>query len=364
MKIASIRSWIAHLPIEQPFTGVGVNPNARRPFVAIRMLTDDGVEGIGVTSFGAALTRTLQCAVDQLGELVIGEDPLRIEHIRKKLHAAAAPAGPEGIFTLALSAIDIALWDIKGKATGLPLWRLLGGGRESVPTYASGALMRTMSDNDAVVASQRMVEGGFREIKMHLAMSDDGDAARDVARARLVRDVIGPEIRLMADANQRWRVDQAISIGHRLEEFNFIWLEDVAACQDFPGLAHVAASLITPISSGEMLWGLTAFRKLIEARATDIVMIDLLRVGGITAWMKIAALAEAFNLPVVSHLLPEIHVHLIGAVPNGLTVEYMPWSFRLYESVPLPADGTLAMPTAPGLGLRLNDDALKHYAPS
>jgi L-alanine-DL-glutamate epimerase-like enolase superfamily enzyme len=361
MKVTAYRTWLANLPIEQPFTRIGENPHARRAFIALELITDAGIAGIGVTSFGGKLTRALKCAVDDLAELTLGHDPLRIEAMRRMLHDAAAPAGPEGIFTLALAAIDIALWDIKGKACNQPLWELLGGSRQKVPTYASGALMRGMSADLVTTACERMLEKGFREIKMHLAMSDDGHVGSDLARARLVRDAIGPDIKLMADVNQRWRVDQAITIGSRLEEFNFTWLEDVTSCQDYAGLAQVAAALTTPIASGELLWGLAPFRQLIESRATDIVMIDLLRAGGITTWMKIAALAEAFNLPVVTHLLPEIHLHLIGAIPNGLTVEYMPWSFRLFEETPLPVDGSLTMPTLPGLGLQLDYQALAHY---
>ena len=363
MKITGYRSWIANLPIEQPFTQVGVNPDAKRAFIALELLTDDGLIGIGVTSFGGKLTKPLKCAVDEFAALTVGADPLRIEAVRRMLYDAAAPAGPEGIFMLAMAAIDIALWDVKGKALNQPLWRLLGGKRDKVPTYASGALMRTMAPDLVTTACERMIAYGFREIKMHLAISDVGRVDIDIERAKLVRSVIGPEVKLMADINQRWRVDQALSIGSRLEEFNFAWLEDITSCQDFAGLARVAASLATPLASGELLWGLTPFRELIDARATDIVMIDLLRAGGITTWMKIAALAEASNMPVVTHLLPEIQMHLIAGIPNGLTVEYMPWSFRLYEEVPLPVDGALSLSTEPGLGLKLNHQALEHYAP-
>jgi L-talarate/galactarate dehydratase len=362
MKITAYRTWIANLPIEQPFTRIGENPHATRAFIALELTTGEGIVGVGVTSFGAKLTKALKCAVEEFAELILGRDPLHIGAIRRTLYDAAAPAGPEGIFTLALAAIDIALWDIMGKACNQPLWQLLGGNRQKVPTYASGALMRGMSADLVATACERMLEHGFREIKMHLAMSDDGHVGGDLERARLVRGVIGPDIKLMADVNQRWRVDQAIQIGSRLAEFNFTWLEDVTACQDYAGLAQIAATLTTPIAGGELLWGLTAFRQLIEARATDIVMIDLLRAGGITTWMKIAALAEAFHLPVVSHLLPEIHGHLISAIPNGLTVEYMPWSFRLFEETPQPVDGSLTMPDLPGLGLTLDYQALAHYA--
>ncbi len=165
----------------------------------------------------------------------------------------------------------------------------------------------------------------------------------------------------MADINQRWRVEQAIAIGRRLEELGLAWLEDVTSAEDFPGLARVADALATPVCGGEYLWGIAPFRHMLEARSVDIVMIDLVRVGGITQWLKVAGMAEAFNLPVVSHLLPEVHVHLIGAIPNGLTVEYMPWTVRLFEDVPRPDAGALALPERPGLGLAFDRDAVKRF---
>jgi L-alanine-DL-glutamate epimerase-like enolase superfamily enzyme len=140
------------------------------------------------------------------------------------------------------------------------------------------------------------------------------------------------------------------------------WLEDVTTADDYQGLARVADALATPVAGGEYLYGPAPFRQMLEARSVDIVMIDLMRAGGITGWLKIAGMAEAYNLPVVSHLVPEIHVHLIAAVPNGLTVEYMPWTFALFEEVPVPEKGELAVPRKPGLGLKFDEAALKRYA--
>jgi L-alanine-DL-glutamate epimerase-like enolase superfamily enzyme len=172
---------------------------------------------------------------------------------------------------------------------------------------------------------------------------------------------VGPDIDLMCDINQRWDVRQAISIGKRIEEYHLFWLEDVVAHDDYPGLASVTAALATPVAGGEYVYGLVPFRHMLEARSVDIVMIDVLRAGGITQWLKIAGMAEAFNLPVVNHLYPEISVHLVAAVPHGLTVEYMPWSSKLYEEVPLPEKGELAVPNRPGLGLKFDRDVLKRY---
>jgi L-alanine-DL-glutamate epimerase-like enolase superfamily enzyme len=199
-------------------------------------------------------------------------------------------------------------------------------------------------------------------MKTQLALPGDTSPEREVERIRLIRESVGPNIDLMCDINQRWDVRQAISIGSRVEEYHLFWLEDMVAHDDYPGMASVAAALATPIAAGEYVYGLVPFRHMLEARSVDIVMIDVLRAGGITQWLKIAAMAEAFNLPVVNHLYPEISVHLVAAIPHGLTVEYMPWSSRLYEEVPLPRNGELAVPEKPGLGLKFDKEALKRYA--
>jgi L-talarate/galactarate dehydratase len=361
MKITRVQSQIVKLPAEEPLAG---GPGFYRPFfefVALRMLTDEGIEGLGITFFGWALTATLKHAVDQLSEFVIGEDPLRIEALGRKVRNAVAGAGPGGISTLAYSAIDIALWDIKGKALGQPLATLLGGLRDRVPTYASGALSRTSPLEHVVKAGPLLVEKGFKQMKMQLALPGETTPTREVERARLIREAVGPDIDLMCDINQRWSVNQAIDIGRRIEDVHLYWLEDVTVHDDYAGLARVADALATPLAGGECVYGITPFRHMLEARSVDIVMIDLLRVGGIANWMKVAGMAEAFNVPVVSHLLPEIHVHLVAAIPNGLTVEYMPWSFRLFEEVPVPVKGELAVPSKPGLGLVFNRDIMHKF---
>jgi L-alanine-DL-glutamate epimerase-like enolase superfamily enzyme len=360
MKIARVKSQIVKLPAGEPLAG---GPGFYRPFfefVTVRMETDQGIEGIGVTFFGWVLTAALKQAVEQLSELAVGEDPLRTEAVGHKLRNAASGAGPGGISTLAFSAIDMALWDIKGKALGQPLAALLGGLRDRVPTYASGALSRSYPLEHVLKAGPRLVEKGFRQMKMQLALPGDTTPAREVERARLIREAVGPDVDLMCDINQRWSVNQAIDIGRRIEDVCLYWLEDVTAHDDYSGLARVADALTTPLAGGECVYGITPFRHMLETRSVDIVMIDLLRVGGIANWMKVAGMAEAFNLPVVSHLLPEIHVHLVSAIPNGLTVEYMPWSFKLFEEVPVPVNGQLTVPAKPGLGIEFSR-ALDRY---
>jgi L-alanine-DL-glutamate epimerase-like enolase superfamily enzyme len=362
MKISRIQTQIVRLPADEPLAGGPTEPGATRNIVTLRIQTDAGVEGIGYTFFGAALTSALKQAVETLGALTVGEDPLRTEAITAKLRTASAGCGPGGILTLAISAIDIALWDIKGKALNLPLWQMIGGARERVPTYASGALMRNFPLDHLVKAGRKLVEKGFRQMKTQLALPGDTSPAIEVDRIRRMRESVGPDIDLMCDINQRWRVEQAIDIGKRIEDVHLYWLEDVTAHDDYPGLARVSAALDTPVAGGEYLYGPVPFRHMMEARSVDIIMIDLMRAGGVTGWLKIAGMAEAFNLPVVSHLVPEIHVHLIAAIPNGLTVEYMPWTAGLFEEVPQPVKGELAVPKKPGLGLKFDEAAIKRYA--
>lgn len=358
MKITHASTALVALPHDEPLADGPTTPGTKN-FVALKLGTDQGIEGLGFTFFGGALDKALLSAVESFAALTIGEDPLRIEFIVNKLRAAALSAGPGGILTLALSAIDIALWDIKGKACDQPVAALAGGHRSRVNTYASGALMRHFPLAHVEKAAALLKSRGFRQMKTQLALPGDTNPVKEIERIRVVRDAIGYETDLMCDINQRWDVRQAISIGKQVDPFRLFWLEDVTTCDDYDGLARVTHALDTPVAGGEYVYGIAPFRQMLEARSVDIVMIDVLRAGGITQWLKIAGMAEAFNLPVVSHLAPEIHVHLISAIPNGLTVEYMPWSSRLFKEVPQPKDGQLTVPQKPGLGLEFDPKVVK-----
>src|SRR5215469_3367297 len=181
MKISAIRSDIVALPADEPLADAAENPSGTRPIVTLEVETDDGITGVGVAYFGGALTGALRSTVDELGALIVGDDPHRVEAVVAKLRAAAGSAGPGGIFHLAVSALDMALWDIRGKALNMPLWKLLGGARERVPTYASGALMRGLSLDRVVTAAATLKQKGFREMKTQLALPGDTTPAKEVA---------------------------------------------------------------------------------------------------------------------------------------------------------------------------------------
>ncbi len=362
MKITSAVATTLAIPEDDPLANMPEEVGRTRPVVILRLRTDNGIEGIGLTFYGGAMTGSLRVAVDELAALTIGEDPLMIEKIVRKLRAAAGDnCGPGGIFDLALAAIDIALWDIKGKFLTQPLYKLLGGYRDKVPTYASGSLRRGLTDNQAQRAAQILVQKGFTEMKTQMALPGNPTPAEECRRVRVVREAIGPDIKLMCDINQRWRPEQAIDIGSRIEDVGLFWLEDVTTANDYQGLARVTAALKTPIAGGEYLYGIAPFRQMMEAHSVDIIMVDIIRAGGVTQWMKIAGMAEAFNLPIVSHVMPEILVHLVAAAPNGLTVEYMPWMLALYEETPAIENGMLILSDKPGLGLKFDEEAVKSF---
>jgi len=359
MKITHVTTRILRTPADNPLVVGLPAPTDTREFVTLELGTDQGLTGVGLTFFGGALTPALKAAVDALAGLLIGDDPSETEAIAAKARRAAGSSGPGGIFTLALSAIDIACWDLKGKAVGRSVAALLGGLRDRVPTYASGALMRAHPSDYLAKAGPRLCDMGFRQMKMQCG--SEPTVAASVERVRVMRGSIGPDVDLMCDINQLWSVNHTIEVGHRIEPYHLFWLEDPTAHDDYAGLARIADNLTTPIAAGEYHYGIVPFRHMLEARSIDIVMIDLLRAGGITQWMKIAGMAEAFNVPVVSHLVPELHVHLIAAIPNGLTVEYMPWTLRLWEETPKLDRGQLVVPAKPGLGLAFDQAALKRY---
>jgi len=293
-------------------------------------------------------------ALEELAALLIGEDPRRIEAVLLKLRGAASTGGLGGVFLLAQGAIDMALWDIRGKMAGLPLWRLAGGARQTAIAYASGMIGRDLTDRQAATAAEHAVAQGFGWVKMHLGLRDGGGPRREMERARLVRQVVGPDVRLGCDINEGWQVGEAIDMGRRLEDIGFAWIEDPVQHDDYRGMALVTAALSAPVMAGENNAGITPFRLMLAEASVDLLMIDVMLVGGITAWLKIAAMAEAYNVPVVSHLLPEIQAHLIAGVPNGLLAEAKSWIWQLFEDVPALRDGAIQLGELPGLGLRFN----------
>ena len=331
-------------------------------FVIIELQTDEGLRGVGYAGFVMAeMLKPLQHTMDALAEQAVGHNPEEVEAISSKLLGFGGNGAPAGLVTSASAAIDTALWDIKGKAADLPLFRLLGGASNRVPTYASGYLWRNYDAAMLATTGERLVEQGFKAMKFRMG-AEDTDTA-EVARMRAIREAVGDGIDLMVDINQGWDVNRSIRVGREMEDCGLYWLEDPIHHQDYTGLERIADSLDTPITTGEYHFGIAPFRHMLEQRSVDIVMVDLLRVGGITHWMKAAHLAEGFNKPVVSHLAPEVLAHCVSAAPNGLNAEHMPWALPLFQEAFLMEDGKIVLPDKPGLGLELDLKAIERLQP-
>ncbi|TPJ57489.1 mandelate racemase/muconate lactonizing enzyme family protein [Mesorhizobium sp. B2-6-1] len=361
MVITGFEVLLLGLPVDEPLAGGPSRPNASRPTVLLLLRTDEGVEGIGFTFLGAGLSRALKVAVEDMAEMCLGHDPLDPAPLFEKISALAGGSGPAGIFTLAQAALDIALWDIKGKVAGQPLWRLLGAKGTPVPAYASGAMMRDFDLDIVLRACRRLTDDGHRQVKMQLALPGAYDRDREVDRIRRVREALGEDVELMCDVNQRWTVQQAIEMGRAMAEFNLCWLEDPIAHGDLRGQVAVNGGQPVPVATGEFIYRLNGFDQLLNVAPPDYVMIDPFRAGGITPWLAIAELAQVHGKPVVSHLAPEVQLHLVAAIPNGRTVEYMPWSIAMFREVPWPRDGYLHLGEAPGLGLDIDVTAVNRY---
>ena len=361
MKIEKYQTGIVSLPREEgPLSG-GMGSKAE--FITIKILTSEGIEGIGYAGFASSvMVKALKETVDALLDQIIGTDPRMVEQINSYLRNLAGVGAPAGIATRAISGIDVALWDIKGKLASEPIHRMLGGYRDTVPTYASGFLWRNFNLERLEKTSKELVSQGFTAMKFRMGAEDS--AKKELARMETMRNAVGEEITLMLDINQGWDINTAISIGRELAQYNLYWLEDPINHQDFEGLARIADVLDTPIAAGEYHYGIEPFRTLLERRSIDIVMVDLLRVGGITQWMKVAHMAESYNLPVVTHLATEVLMHCLAACPNGTFVEHMPWTFAMFNEEPEILHGEIVLPQTPGLGLSFNEENLKKYAVS
>jgi len=341
-------------------TGVWSNSNlafGRQTATLVEVHTDEGVTGQALSasrwSFGGR-----EFVEGPLRQRLIGEDPLRTERLWDvMMHGWRKPAY-EGEVVAAISGIDIALWDLKGKVAGLPLWRLLGGFRTSVPVYAAGGYY--VSDRGLGDLSEEMaafVAAGFHAVKMKVA----GMAlAGDVERVRTVRAAIGDDVALMADANYGWRHWwEAVAFLDATRELKLGWMEEPTHPKDLEGAARVRASTSVPVAAGENEQSLSGCRRLLESGAVDILQLDPAVGGGITEWLRVASLARAHHCPMAPHGDPLIGVHLVAAVQNGHMVEVYPELHAFMAplwSLPPIKDGVVEPPEAPGLGLDLDPE--------
>ncbi|KQT11557.1 L-talarate/galactarate dehydratase [Ramlibacter sp. Leaf400] len=358
-QIAWVRLSSCYLPLAQPISDAKVLTGRQKPMTEIAMLfaeiqTRDGHQGLGLSYSKRAGGPGQFAHAKEVAPALLGEDPSDIARLWTKLCWAGASVGRSGLATQALGAFDVALYDLKARRAGLPLARLLGAQRDSVACYnTSGGFLHTPTDQLLVNAAASR-ERGIGGIKLKVGQPD---GRLDIQRVEAVRKHLGDDAPLMVDANQQWNRPAAQRMCRTLEQFHLVWIEEPLDAYDNEGHAALAASLDTPIATGEMLTSAAEHAELIRHRAADYLMPDAPRVGGITPFLKIAALAEHAGVMLAPHFAMELHVHLAATYPTEPWVEHFDWLEPLFEERLQISAGRMLVPTRPGLGLTLSEQA-------
>ncbi|MCY4652890.1 MAG: mandelate racemase/muconate lactonizing enzyme family protein [Dehalococcoidia bacterium] len=359
MKITSLTMetyrWKRATPIRN---GMYVYPTAGLNVVKVE--TDEGATGIGLAGGVQGAEEIGAAILEHFAQVVVGQDPFDTERIWDNMWQPKL-VGRRGITTRVISGIDIALWDLKGQITGLPVYKLLGGYTNKIPVYIAGGYYEEGKGLGELAEEMVTAIGlGARAVKMKIGGAPINE---DVERVRIVREAIGPDTRLMVDANCAYRHFEAQEIARKMEPYDVFWFEEPVNPDDYEGHRLVSQSTIIPVATGENEYTRYGFRELIEGRCCDILQPDGLIMGGVTEFMKVAALAQAHDLLIAPHGNQDVHVHLVSAIPNGLTVEYYsdstdPMWGHMFNETLMVEDGHVSPPDRPGFGISLNEEAL------
>ena len=322
MRIMDVKTALYQIPRRPGLSSASTRIESTSLLLAT-ITSDNGLQGVGWTySHGTGGGMAMKTAIDSLfAQRLVGEDPLDTERLWDSLWNSVFPnITMAGLTTVALAPLDIALWDLAGKAAGKPLFRLLGGYRDSIPAYGSG-LDLAYSTEELLDEVTDYRDRGFWGVKIKVGRDK---LEEDVERLRAVRQAIGPHSPLMVDANQKWSVGEAMSRARAMEEFGLFWLEEPILAENHVGYETLGRSVSTPLAAGEGHFQLEQFLDLFQRGCIKFVQADVCRVGGITPWMRIARLANAYHLPMVPHLVEELSVHLTCGAANGFLVEHLP----------------------------------------
>lgn len=358
-KITSVRTDLFRVPLATRLSDSIHGDMLDFELITVRITDEDGVTGLGYTytvNAGGAAVATM---VDRyLVDVLVGRDADHTEALWEKMWWHMHYAGRGGHVTSAISAVDIALWDLKGRRLEQPLWRLFGGYDPVVPVYAGGIDLQFPIEQ-LLEQADGFITQGFRAIKMKVGRSE---LREDVERVAAMRTHLGDGFALMADANMRWSADQAVTAARELREFGLVWLEEPVIPDDLPGQARVVASGGIPVAAGENLHTLHEFRAAIAAQAVTYPEPDVSNCGGMTVFRKVASLAEAHNLPVTSHGVHDLTVHCLAAAPNRTYMEAHGFSLEPYMAEVMPiVDGSVTAPERPGHGIDLDFAALDRF---
>ena len=331
--------------------------------IGVTVTADDGTTGFGFSyTIGRGGTAVKTLLDDSLVPFYLGADENAPVQLWEDAWWGLHWVGRQGIFSLAVAALDIAVYDLRARRAGLPLFAFLGGARDRIPAYnTDGGWLN--HDVDALVDEARMLveEQGFRAFKMKVGKAS---RAEDEQRIAAVRKAIGDDVRLMVDANMKWTAAEAIARAERFEAYDVFWFEEPIEADDVAGHRRLANATSIPVAVGESLYNRHAFASYLDQGAAAILQPDAGRCGGVTEWMRIAQMAHAANLNVSPHFLMELHVHLACAVPNALFVEHIPFLDRFVEEPLVPRDGFFEPPDRPGHGIAFVEEKVEPYRES
>jgi len=337
------------------------------PCVLVRIDTDSGITGFGITGGGIQPGAVREIIRAEIAPLLIGEDPLAHERLWHRCFYRLNPRYQTGAYSHAISMVDIALWDIKGKHFGEPVWRLIGGSGASVPAYITFGLHEY--DRDQLVEAARYWRGqGHDKLKLVVGANRDAvDVAEDAARVRLVREAVGDDTELMLDANYKLPFHAALDLCKRIEPYRLSWFEEPVYGNDPLLLADLRRKTSVPIAAGQNEGSKWRHREFMLHQSVDFVQPNVCYVGGFTEALKVAAMAQAFNLPMANGGgWPHLNGHLMAGMDNGVRVEFHLLMWRatqcLFKNPVEPKAGMVTMPDLPGLGLEPDEDALKQTA--
>ncbi|MBF8189490.1 mandelate racemase/muconate lactonizing enzyme family protein [Nonomuraea sp. K274] len=363
-RISRVRLSSVYLPLGTPVSDAKVLTGRQRPMTEIAFLfaeigTEQGHEGIGFGYSKRAGGPGQYAHAKEIAGDLLGEDPNDIARLWEKLAWAGASVGRSGLAVQAIAAVDIALWDMKAKRAGLPLAKLLGAHRDSVRCYnTSGGFLHTPVEQVMENATASL-ERGIAGIKIKVGQPD---TRADLARVEAAREHLGDGVPLMVDANQQWDRATAHRMGRALEAYDLVWIEEPLDAYDHAGHAALAAALDTPVATGEMLTSVGEHAELIRARGADVIQPDAPRIGGITPFLRLAALAEHERLQLAPHFAMEIHLHLAAAYQAEPWVEHFEWLEPLFNERLEIRDGRMIVPDRPGIGVTLSEQAGKWTA--
>jgi L-alanine-DL-glutamate epimerase-like enolase superfamily enzyme len=324
----------------------------------IVVITDsDGATGVGYSyTIGTGGSSVMRLLADHLAPRLLGEDAERIEAIWHMMEFSTHATTIGAITALAMAAVDTALWDLSARKRGLPLWIAAGGASDRRPLYTTEGGWLHIETGALVDDALRARDNGFRGAKVKIGRPH---VSEDVARLSAVRAALGDGFEIMTDANQAFGLDEAVRRAERFRDLDLAWIEEPMPADDIAGHVRLARSTGTPIAIGESVYSIRQFREYMARGACSIVQVDVARIGGITPWLKVAHTAEAFDIPVCPHFLMELHVSLACAVQNGKYVEYIPQLEDLTEQGMTVEDGMAVAPSAAGLGIAWDWDAVK-----